>query len=94
MYHELGAAHDEVTGGGLHGSAAARADRLAAKWAKPREGGVEFVIPRGAMEPAPPKVPKGFKEKDNAKRLIVILEHASLETVKVSNANLIARSVR
>lgn len=36
-------------------------------------------------EPSGPKIPKGFKEKDNSKRLIVILEHASLETVKVES---------
>ncbi|XP_062501471.1 ribosomal RNA small subunit methyltransferase NEP1-like [Corticium candelabrum] len=34
------------------------------------------------MEPKPPKIPKTLKEKDSTKRLIVILEHASLETVK------------
>ena len=36
-----------------------------------------------------PKIPKSFKEKDNSKRLIVVLEYASLETVKVSLDNLI-----
>ena len=32
----------------------------------------------------PSKVPRVLKEKDRSKRLIVILEHASLETVKVN----------
>lgn len=32
----------------------------------------------------PRKVPKTLKEKDSGKRLIVVLEKASLETVKVS----------
>lgn len=31
----------------------------------------------------PRKIPKTLKEKDSGKRLIVILEKASLETVKV-----------
>ena len=31
----------------------------------------------------PHKIPKTLKEKDSGKRLIVILEKASLETVKV-----------
>jgi len=31
----------------------------------------------------PRKVPKTLKEKDSGKRLIVVLENASLETVKV-----------
>ena len=31
----------------------------------------------------PRKIPKTLKEKDSGKRLIVILENASLETVKV-----------
>ena len=32
----------------------------------------------------PNKIPRVLKEKDRSKRLIVILEHASLETVKVN----------
>lgn len=32
----------------------------------------------------PPKLPKTHQEKDTAKRLIVVLEQASLESVKVS----------
>ena len=36
------------------------------------------------LEPAKPKkVPKTLAEKDSEKRLIVILENASLETIKV-----------
>ena len=31
----------------------------------------------------PPKLPKTMRERDSAKRLIVVLEQASLETVKV-----------
>lgn len=31
----------------------------------------------------PRKIPKTLKEKDSLKRLIVVLENASLETVKV-----------
>ena len=31
----------------------------------------------------PHKIPRVLKEKDRSKRLIIILEHASLETVKV-----------
>ena len=34
--------------------------------------------------PTPSKVPKVLKQSDQGKRLIVVLEHASLETVKVS----------
>ena len=34
----------------------------------------------------PPKMPRTLADKDSAKRLIVILENASLETVKVGNA--------
>jgi hypothetical protein len=37
----------------------------------------------GEAEFQPPKLPKTLAEKDTAKRLIVILENASLETVKV-----------
>ena len=35
--------------------------------------------------PQPPKVPRVSKSKDREKRLIVILENASLETVKVEH---------
>ena len=39
-----------------------------------------------ARDDEPPhKVPRVLMEKDRSKRLIVILEHASLETVKVIN---------
>ncbi len=34
----------------------------------------------------PPKIPRTLAEKDTAKRMIVILEDASLETVKVGNS--------
>ena len=34
-------------------------------------------------DPKPRKIPKTLAEKDSEKRLIVILENASLETVKV-----------
>jgi hypothetical protein len=37
------------------------------------------------MEGKPAKIPRTSKENDSAKRLIVILENASLETVKVGN---------
>lgn len=46
------------------------------------DGENEFERPR--------KVPKTLKEKDSGKRLIVILEKASLEAVKVGE-NLICR---
>ena len=43
-----------------------------------------------AQEDEPPhKVPRVVMEKDRSKRLIVILEHASLETVKVINRNIL-----
>ena len=32
----------------------------------------------------PPKVPKSWSERHNTKRLIIVLERSSLETVKVS----------
>ena len=35
------------------------------------------------QEPKPPKVPKTLKEKNNSQRLIVVLEQASLETIKL-----------
>ena len=40
----------------------------------------------GEDEFRPPKMPRTLAEKDSAKRLIVILENASLETVKVGAA--------
>jgi rRNA small subunit pseudouridine methyltransferase Nep1 len=33
-----------------------------------------------------PKIPKTFEEKENSRRLIVVLECASLETVKVGKS--------
>jgi hypothetical protein len=37
------------------------------------------------LDDAPgPKIPKSFLEKESSKRVIVVLDHASLETVKVS----------
>ena len=44
------------------------------------DGENEFERPR--------KVPRTLKEKDSGKRLIVILENASLEAVKVGESDL------
>lgn len=35
------------------------------------------------QQPRPPKTPKTTSEKANARRLIVVLEQSSLETVKI-----------
>lgn len=39
----------------------------------------------------PPKIPKTSQEKENAKRLIVVLMEASLETVKLGGSNKTAK---
>ena len=43
---------------------------------------VEIWIPRSGLKTEAPKIPKNFEERENWKRLIVILEQANLETCK------------
>jgi len=43
---------------------------------------LETRIPKSGLKTEAPKIPKNFEERENWKRLIVILEQANLETCK------------
>ena len=43
---------------------------------------LETRIPKSGLKTEAPKIPKNFEDRENWKRLIVILEQANLETCK------------